>query len=213
MFLKFPKIKSLPRGLKNSERFPGKMAQVSKTLGNQWFYYPETCSWTTGSAAQIWMPLWIFLFSYPANPIHPSMALFYPIFSYHTLLDTLPTAPAPALCSHCARWRWFVRVMSVLQDDGVAVTCARWRWCVWVMSVLQDDASMKIVQCWLQSRSFFPKLQINSVKQLVCFRASHVRAESLVTKSSSMGRSPRVSRVESLGGGGAEKPCLLSWPS
>lgn len=139
------------------------------------------------------MDIFIFLSCKPDTSFNGQLShpLFYPIFSYHTLLDTLPTAPAPALCSHCARWRWFVRVMSVLQDD----------------------ASMKIVQCWLQSRSFFPKLQINSVRQLVCFRASHVRAESLVTKSSSMGRSPRVSRVESLGGGGAEKPCLLSWPS
>lgn len=163
------------------------------------------------------MDIFIFLSCKPDTSFNGQLShpLFYPIFSYHTLLDTLPTAPAPGLCSHCycARWRWFVRVMSVLQDDDVAVTCARWRWCVWVMSVLQDDASMKIVQCWLQSRSFSPKLQINSVRQLVCFRASHVRAESLVTKSSSMGRSPRVSRVESLGGGGAEKPCLLSWPS
>lgn len=141
------------------------------------------------------MDIFIFLSCKPDTSFNGQLShpLFYPIFSYHTLLGTLPTAPAPGLCSHCY--------------------CARWRWCVWVMSVLQDDASMKIVQCWLQSRSFFPKLQINSVRQLVCFRASHVRAESLVTKSSSMGRSPRVSRVESLGGGGAEKPCLLSWPS
>lgn len=81
MFLKFPKIKSLPRGLKNSEQHPGEMTQASKTLAMvfiTWRLVPDYRRHSPNLDAS--MDIFIFLFckSYMASSVIPSFILFSP---------------------------------------------------------------------------------------------------------------------------------------
>lgn len=96
MFLKFPRIKSLPRGLRNSEQHPGEMTQASKTFAMvfiTWRLVPDYRRHSPNLDAS--MDIFIFLFCKPYTSFNGQFShpLFYPVFSYHTLLDTLTPRP------------------------------------------------------------------------------------------------------------------------